>query len=149
MPDERMMDEGPGARRTYPHDIGASSGASPGAIFSAVFGDLGDLVQKEIALAKSEIQHNLMQKVRGSAWLAIAGVVLFVALLTLVQGLVFLVASYDVELHWAAFAVAAGVAVIGAIAWMVGKSKMNAAMAPTRSMRQVRADIAIVKEQVQ
>ena len=133
MPDERMQEDR----------------IAPGALLSAVFGDLGDLMQKEIALAKSEIQHNLTQKVMGSVWMAVAGVVLFVALLTIVGGLVFLIASYDVALHWSAFSVAAIVAIIGLIALMVGKSKLNADMTPRRSMRQVRRDIATIKEQVQ
>lgn len=149
MLDERILHERMSPRPDYSHESGAAPGASPGALLSALFGDLGDLMQKEIALAKSEIQHNLMQKVMGSVWMAVAGVVFFVALLTLVGGLVFLIASYDVALHWSAFAVAAGVAIVGLIAMMVGRSKMNADMAPTRSMRQVRRDIATVKEQVQ
>jgi uncharacterized membrane protein len=106
-------------------------------------------MQKEIALAKCEIQQNLTQKVMGLVWTAVAGMVLFAALLTIIGGLVFLIASYDVALHWSAFSVAAIVAIMGLIALMVGKRKLNSDMTPSRSMRQVRRDIATVKEQVQ
>lgn len=125
------------------------SDQSPAALVSALFADLGDLVQKEVALAKAEIQHNLTQKAMGSVWMAIAGLIGFVALLTIVAGLVFLVASLGLAMHWAAFAVALGLAILGAVAFMVGKSKLNAGMAPERSMRQVRRDVATIKEQVQ
>lgn len=143
MPDERILEDRISEDRIRGDKI------APGALLSTLFGDLGDLMQKEIALAKSEVQHNLMQKIMGSVWMTVAGVTLFVALLTVVGGLVFLIASYGVALHRSAFAVAAGVAIIGLIAMMVGKSKLNADMAPRRSMRQVRRDIATVKEQMQ
>jgi hypothetical protein len=48
-----------------------------------------------------------------------------------------------------AFYVALAVALVGLVALMIGRNKMKADMTPTRSMRQVRRDIAIVKEQVQ
>jgi branched-subunit amino acid permease len=121
----------------------------PVALLGAVFGDIGDLMQKEIALAKCEIQQNLTQKVMGLVWTAVAGMVLFAALLTIIGGLVFLIASYDVALHWSAFSVAAIVAIMGLIALMVGKRKLNSDTTPSRSMRQVRRDISTVKEQVQ
>ncbi|MFZ9501912.1 MAG: phage holin family protein [Beijerinckiaceae bacterium] len=137
MPDDRIL------------EAAAPSSQSPAALVSALFADLGDLVQKEVALARAEIQHNLMQKAIGSLWMAIAGLIGFVAFLTVVGGVVFLVASLGFAMHWAAFGVALGLAILSAVAFMIGKGKLNAGMAPERSMRQVRRDVATIKEQVQ
>ena len=143
MPDDRIREA-----RTL-GDGAHEAGAFPSALLNTLLGDLGDLAQKEIALAKSEIQQSLMQKVSGAVWLGVAGVVFFVALLTLVGGLVFYVESFDIALHLSAFYVALAVAIVGLVAMMIGRSKMRTDLTPTRSMRQVRRDIAIVKEQVQ
>ena len=143
MPDDRIREaraRGEGAHET---------GAFPSALLNALLGDMSDLARKEIALAKSEIQQNLMQKISGAVWLGVAGIVFFVALLTLVAGLVFYVESFDIPMHASAFYVALAVAIVGLVTMMIGRSKMKADMTPTRSMRQMRRDIAIVKEQVQ
>ena len=55
----------------------------------------------------------------------------------------------DISCWTAAAYVALGVALVGLVAVMIGRSRMKADMTPTRSMRQMRRDIAIVKEQVQ
>ena len=143
MPDDRTRE---------PRTLGEGAheaGAFPGALLNALLSDLGDLAQKEIALARSEIQQNLMQKINGAVWLGVAGVVLFIALLTLVGGLVFYVESFDIALYLAAIYVALAVALVGLVAMMIGRNKMKADMTPTRSVRQMRRDFAIFKEQVQ
>jgi VIT1/CCC1 family predicted Fe2+/Mn2+ transporter len=136
MPDERLR-------------AGSGEELSPAALVSALFADLGDLVQKEVALAKAEVQRNVMRKVEGAVWVAAAGVVFLVALLALVAGLVLLIASFGLAMHWSAFVVALGLAGLGLVVFMAGKSKLNAGMAPERSMRQMRRDVATIREQMQ
>jgi len=129
-----------------------TSGASPnpGALVSLLLGDFTDLMQKEIALAKGELQQNINDKIMGSVWFVVAGVVFLLAAITLVAGLVFLVASFfEIALHWAAFAVTGGLIVIGAIIMAAARSKMSGDTLPTRSMTQVKEDIRAVKEQMQ
>ncbi len=145
MLDERSDD---GLRRAAGRS-GAGAESSPTALVSALFADLGDLLQKEIALAKAEVRRNLARKVSGSAWVGVAALLFLVALLALVAGLVFLIASYGYAMHAAAFIVALGFAVLGALAFVAGRAKLNAGMAPERSMRQMRRDVATIKEQVQ
>jgi hypothetical protein len=128
---------------------GAREDLSPAALISALFADLGDLVQKEIALAKAEVRSNVARKVEGAVWVAVAGVIFLVALLALVAGLVFLIARFGLAMHWSAFIVALGLALVGVGIFMGGRSKLNAGMAPERSMRQVRRDVATIREQVQ
>lgn len=122
---------------------------SPGALVSMLITDFSDLMRKEIALAKGELAKNISDKVMGSVWMIVAGVVFLVALLTLVGGLVFLIASFGLAMHWSAFIVAAGLAIIGAIMFFAGKSKMSGDTMPQRSMTQVSEDVRVVKEQMQ
>lgn len=121
----------------------------PGALLSVLMGDITDLLQKEIALAKGELQQNISDKIMGSVWLVISGVVFFIAALTLVAGLVMLVIEWGLEGYWAAFAVGGAIAVIGIIMLMVARSKMSGDTLPTRSMQNVSEDIKTVKEQIQ
>ena len=116
---------------------------------SLLLSDFSDLLQKEIALAKGELSKNISDKVTGSVWMVVAGAVFMVALLTLVAGIVFLIASFGLAMHWSAFIVAAGLAVIGAITLFAGKSKMSGDTMPRRSMTQVKEDVRVVKEQMQ
>jgi hypothetical protein len=143
MPDDRFNDARPSGGGA--HD----AGSSPAALLGLLLRDLGDLAQKEMALARSEIQQKLMQKAKGAVWVGIGGLLLVVSLVTFVGGLVFYVESFDIALHWSAFFVAFGVAIVGLIALMIGKNKSSVEMNPMRCMRQVRRDIAIIKEQVQ
>ena len=128
---------------------GAPAGREPGALISDLLGDFNELVQKEIALAKGEIQENLSNKISGAVWVAIGGVILLLGAIVALAGLVLFVGTFGIPLHWSAFAVAAGVIVIGLIVAMSGKSKLEGDLMPTRSIRQVGEDIKTVKEQMQ
>lgn len=76
----------------------------------------------------------------------VAGVMFFVAALTLVSGVVFLIASYGVALHWSAFIVTVALAIIGALVMMVAKNKMAGDTLPARSIENVGKDIRVVRE---
>ena len=78
---------------------------------SDVIGDLADLVQKEIRLAKTELTAKISQKVTGGIWLAIAGGIGLLALMVLVQAAIFAIASYGVALHWSCVIVAGALAI--------------------------------------
>src|SRR4029077_10360077 len=79
-----------------------------------LFADLSDLIQKEIRLARAEIVHKLTLGLRGGVWMAAAGVVGFLAVIFILEGVVFAIASMDIELHWACFIVAAALLLIAA-----------------------------------
>ena len=53
---------------------------SLGETFSEVLGDLADLFQKELRLARAELSANLSAKVRGSIWFGLAGLLGLLAL---------------------------------------------------------------------
>ncbi len=136
MPDDRM------AGRSPP----GFGPQNPAALVSAFVSDVADLMQKEIALATGEIQHNVSRKIRGSVWLAVAGLVFLAAGLTLVAGVALFITTYGFALYEAAFIVAAALVVLGVIVMVVGQARLAGEVLPARSMESVRQDIRIVRE---
>ena len=115
---------------------------------SDLFGDLGDLVQKEIQLAKAEITDKITSRLRASVWVVSAGFLGLIAALLVVEAAVFALASLGLELHWACLLVAAVLAAAGAAAFYHGRSVAETELLPTRSVRQITQDIKTAKEQL-
>ena len=115
---------------------------------SDLFGDLGDLVQKEIQLAKAEITDKITSRLRASVWMVSAGLLGLIAALLVVEAAVFALASLGLELHWACLLVAAVLAAAGAAAFYHGRSVAETELLPTRSVRQITQDIKTAKEQL-
>ena len=115
---------------------------------SDVIGDLADLVQKEIRLAKTELTAKISQKVLGGIWLAVAGGIGLLALMVLVEAAIFAIASYGVALHWSCLIVAGALAILGGAAFAKGRSDAQVELTPTRSLHQIQRDVAAAKEQL-
>ena len=115
---------------------------------SDLFGNLGDLVQKEIQLAKAEITDKITSRLRASVWMVSAGFLGLIAALLVVEAAVFALASLGLELHWACLLVAAVLAAAGAAAFYHGRSVAETELLPTRSVRQITQDIKTAKEQL-
>jgi uncharacterized membrane protein YgcG len=115
---------------------------------SDLFGDLGDLVQKEIQLAKAEITDKITSRLRASVWMVVAGLLGLIVALLVVEAAVFALASLGLELHWACLLVAAVLAAAGAAAFYHGRSVAETELLPTRTVRQVTQDIKTAKEQL-
>jgi hypothetical protein len=120
-------------------------GSLPDAL-SSVVGDLADLFQKEIRLARAELSAKLATKLQAGVWMSAAGVLGLVAALLVVQAAVFGIASYGIALHWASLIVAGAVAVLAAAFFLKGRSDAKEELAPTRTINQVKRDIATAKE---
>jgi hypothetical protein len=117
-------------------------------ILSTVIGDLAELVQKELRLARAEIIDKLNTKLQASIWMAVAGVLGLVTLLLLVQAAVFAIASAGVALHWACLIVATVVVVLAALAFLKGRSDAKEEITPNRTINQIKQDISTAKEQL-
>jgi len=115
---------------------------------SDVIGDLADLVQKEIRLAKTELTAKISQKVTGGIWLAIAGGIGLLALMVLVQAAIFAIVSYGVALHWSCVIVAGALAILGAAAFVKGRGDAQVELTPAHSLHQIQRDVAAAKEQL-
>jgi hypothetical protein len=110
--------------------------------------DLKDLLQKEMRLATTELKTKLTARLQAGIWIAAGGVLGFVALLVLVEGLVFVVASFGLALYWSCFIVALAIAALAAILFFYARSLADEDMLPTRTLRQVNRDIHTAKEQL-
>jgi len=113
-----------------------------------LFADLSDLIQKEIRLARAEVTHKLAIGVRGGLWMAVAGVLAFLGLIFVLEGIVFAIASTGLAVHWACFIVAAALLLIAAGAFFSGRSQAEGEFAP-RTTRQLGATLRTAKEQLQ
>jgi hypothetical protein len=117
-------------------------------VLSEVVADLADLFQKELRLFKAEVSEKLSIKLWAGVWMSAAAVLGIVAALLVVQALVFGIASYGIALHWSCLIVAALFAVLGAAAFFKGRADAREELAPTRTIENVKQDIATAKEQL-
>jgi hypothetical protein len=117
-------------------------------ILSTVVGDLADLVQKELRLARTEIVDKLNTKLQASIWMAAAGILGLITLLLLVEAAVFAIASFGIALHWSCLIVAAGIALLAGVAFLKGRSDAQEELTPTRTINQIKRDISTAKEQL-
>lgn len=115
---------------------------------SDVIGDLADLVQMEIRLAKTELSTKLWQKLVGGIWLGVAGVIGLLAVLVLVEAAIFAIASYGVGLHWSCLIIAGALAILSGAAFAKGRADAQVELTPTHSLHQIQRDIAVAKEQL-
>lgn len=114
---------------------------------SRVVSDLGDLMQKELRLAKAEVTHNLLLGIRAGIWMSAAALIAIVAFLLLVQACVLgLSATTGLALHWSSVIVAA-VLGLAAIATYAKAKAGGVELTPGRTIHQVNKDIAVAKEQ--
>jgi uncharacterized membrane protein YqjE len=116
--------------------------------FSNVIGDLADLVQKEMRLARAELSAKLSTKLRAGLWMSVAAVFAIFAAMVVVQAAIFGIAAYGIALHWSCLIVAAVLAVLGAAAYAMGSADAHEDVTPARTIHQVKQDIATAKEQL-
>ena len=117
-------------------------------ILSEVVGDLADLFRKELRLAKTEISEKLSLKLQAGIWMLAAGLLGFIALLLIIEGVVFGIASFGLAMHWSCLLVAAVLAAAGGLAFMKGRSDAKADLIPNRTLNQIKQDLTTAKERM-
>ena len=117
-------------------------------VLSDALSDFADLFRKELRLAQAELSSNVSTKLRGSIWLAIAGLFALLALALILGGLVAWITTFGVSLHFAFLIVAAGVGLVAVLAYAAGRSEAQAELIPSRTISQVKQDIETTKEQL-
>jgi hypothetical protein len=105
-----------------------------------------NLFRTEAELVRAELREKITQAEVGAGSMAAGAICLLVALNVLAGALVIALAEL-IGAGWAALAVGAGLAVIGAILLKKGSSDFKD-LTPERSVRQASHDAALVKEQV-
>ena len=113
-----------------------------------LLGNVSDLVGKEIRLARAELTEKAQSTVRATAWTAAAAVLCFVAVLFLLEAAVFAMVSAGLAAYWACLIVAVVLAGGGAGLFAYGRSAAPDPLSPSRSIRQISADIRTAKELV-
>lgn len=111
-------------------------------------GDVTNLVQKEIALARAEITTKVTQRIESVAWFAVAGILGFVVLLLIAQACVFALMAAGLAPVWACAVVAIAMAILAAAAFAYGRSTARDGALPQRSLQQISEDIRTVREQL-
>lgn len=117
-------------------------------ILSEVVGDLADLFQKELRLAKTEISEKLSLKLHAGIWMIAAGMLGFIAGLLIIEGVVFGIASFGLAMHWSCLLVAAVLAAAGGLAFIKGRSDAKADLIPNRTLNQIKQDLTTAKERM-
>ena len=122
------------------------SGSTLPRALSGAMADFADLVQKELRLARAEIGEKLATKVRAGAWMIVAAMFGFVAILLLMAGLVIWISTLGLSLPAACLLVAAATAVLATVAFYAGRDDARESLAPERTIYQVNRDIQEAKE---
>ena len=115
-------------------------------VVSNVVADLADLFQKEMRLARAELSAKLATKLQAGVWMSAAGILGLVTALLVVQAAVFAIANHGMALHWACLIVAGAIAVLATAFFFKGRSDAMEELTPTRTINQVKRDIATAKE---
>ncbi len=115
---------------------------------SEVVGDLADLFQKELRLAKAEIFSKISTKFNAGIWMSVAGVLALMAAFIVLQAIIFAITSFGIAMHWACLIVAAALAAVAAIAFVKGRADAQEAITPHRTVHQIKRDISTAKEQL-
>jgi len=121
--------------------------ALPRALSNAV-GDLAELVQKELRFARAEISEKISTKLQATAWLSAAAAFGLITAILAVQALVFGIASFGIAMHWSCLIVAGVFACLAALAFFKGRADAAQELTPTRSLINIKRDIATAKEQL-
>ena len=115
---------------------------------SNVVAGLADLFQKEMRLARAELSEKIATKLQAGIWMSVGGVLGLIAGLLVVQAVIFGIASYGIALHWSCLIVAGVLAAIAVMSFFKGRSDAKEELAPTRTINQLKQDIATAKEQL-
>ncbi len=115
---------------------------------SETVADLADLVQKEMRLARAEITDKVSTRLQAGIWMTAAGLLGFLALLVLLQAIVFGLIALGLAPFWSALIVAGVLALLGGAAYYKGRLDAAQGLTPTRTIRNVKEDIRSTKEQL-
>ena len=111
--------------------------------------NLSDLVQKELRLARAELNRGLLGGVRAGIWMAVAGVLGLIAIVLIAEAIVFGIAAIGIPLHWSSLIVAVLFGAAAGIAFLIGRRSVPSEdLAATRTVRQLNETIKTTKEQL-
>jgi hypothetical protein len=98
--------------------------ASTGQLVTEIAGDVQKLFRQEVELAKAEVRQEAGKAARAAGMLGGAGIAGYLVILLASLAVVFGLGNL-MDLGWAALIVAAGWAVIGAVLFVAGRSRLR------------------------
>jgi hypothetical protein len=111
--------------------------------------NLSDLMQKELRLARAEINRGLIAGARAGIWMGVAAFLALIASVLVAEAIVFAIASVGIAVHWSCLLVAVLFALGGGLCFYYGRASIpSEELAATRSVRQLNATIKTAKEQL-
>ena len=117
--------------------------------FGDLFGDLADLFGKELRLAQSELKQGLASLTEAAVFFVATGVIALFAVLLLLVGIVHLIASFGLPLHWSYMLVALALLVVAGILFYAARAKATAEnLVPRRTLVQLGETARTLKEQI-
>jgi hypothetical protein len=118
-------------------------------LFSDLVQDTGTLVRQEVQLAKAELTQSAAQAGRAVGLIAAGGLVAYAGLLAIIAAVIIWLWRNGMADWTAALVVGVVVVLIGVILLMRGRSMLQSDnLAPQRTVESIKADTAMVKEQV-
>lgn len=125
------------------------SDRSLGDLLGALTSQLGQLIHKEVELARTEITANAVRTGRNASLIGAGGVVLHAGFLALVAAVIaLLVSAFDLDVWVGALVVALVLFVAGFALVQRGRSQLEAgSLAPTRTIETLKDDAEWAKDQ--
>ncbi len=118
-------------------------------VLTEVVSELAYLLQTEIRLAKAEIGEKLSRAVNGGTLIGIAAILLLAGLFVLLLAAVRWLEIAGLPTQWGLLLVGGVVVAIGVGLALKGANNLKgSALIPERTIKQVRADFSVAKEQV-
>jgi Putative Actinobacterial Holin-X, holin superfamily III len=118
-------------------------------LFTDTVAELTNLFQTEIRLVRAEINEKLSKVANSSALIGAGAIVMMPAVFILLLAIVRWLAVAGLPERWGLTLVGLVVAALGIVLLMKGINNLKgSALVPRRTIEQVRADIAVAKEQV-
>jgi hypothetical protein len=110
--------------------------------------NLSDLIQKELRLARAEINRGLVAGIQAGIWIGVAAFLILIATVLVAEAIVFAIASFGIALHWSCLLVAVLFALAGGLCFYYGRTNIASEAAGTRTIKQFNATIKTAKEQL-
>jgi hypothetical protein len=120
-----------------------------GSLFTDVVSEVTHLFQTEMRLVRAEMNEKVSRVANSGALIGAGTVVMVPAVFILLLAIVRWLEVAGLPEEWGLTIVGAVIAIVGAVMLMKGINNLKGpALMPDRTIRQVRADVSLAKEQV-